>query len=444
MWLKPIIPWATEVTYPAGPNPWNGQPLSVAPGTDYFEPKKPAPAQYFNYLLASNAVQAALLQEYALAGALTNWTEEFKIFSTYTTMGLAWDPYLNFWLMFQSIGPTAGVIATKGLDAGTVAGYTVVTGANFSTAANPVYGACCIDPSTPGQYVCAYTDDTATHNFINIWQVLSGTWTQEYTSGASGGYFYGVELATIGTTTVVMAVASTDAHSGIIWTTSISGGSWPAPAWPPAIQFQPFGIAAMNAGDTVNVKSNGAQVVVIANTTASGGLTVWSGSLNLAETTLTWSSSSSLASAAIALFAGGKCVGLCWTQDAVGLCWLAAVQHGVTTTFFRSADGITWTEQEGGLAATNQKVVDMAAAGSHVFCTLIDSGSTVPALLPGAMFSVDGGITWYPSQLSFTTNTATVSNANRPRVASSSLGFVVANAIWQRFSEPAGLPPAEL
>ena len=41
--------WATGGNYPAGANAWNGQPMRVLPGTLYFNPAAPVPAEYLNY-----------------------------------------------------------------------------------------------------------------------------------------------------------------------------------------------------------------------------------------------------------------------------------------------------------------------------------------------------------------------------------------------------------
>jgi hypothetical protein len=60
---NPAVPptWATEVNFPPGPYPWNGQPLSVAPVPDYFTPSPAAgtpvkiTAEGLNYLFQTYA-----------------------------------------------------------------------------------------------------------------------------------------------------------------------------------------------------------------------------------------------------------------------------------------------------------------------------------------------------------------------------------------------------
>lgn len=437
MYLKPVIPWATEVTYPPGAQPWSGQPLSVIPVSDYFTPSTKPPAQFFNYLFSSNAVQADLLQTYALASSLTNWCPEFDVHPVGLDLGIAWDPRGSTWLLLVSdISTSALSLQTSyGLDEG--AAWTVwFTG--FSPATTAIWGACCYDPETALQFYVAYSDSTSTHNILNVYQLVGSTWTQDWTV-TGGGNFYGVELATLPTstgttnTTTVVAWASTDSHSGLAYHNSVLN-PWPANnVWPPVYHFVPFGIAAMNAGDTIYLKSNGAQIVCIPSTTATGGYTVWQSADGS-----TWTSSASLAGLAPS---GGKVVGLCWTQDALGLCWLACVKPSSgAPLFFRSGDGVTWTLQSGGMT-TAFVVVDMAAVGSHVVCTLADASSGGPS---GATFSVDGGISWYFSQAVFSTNQAVSDGRQRSRIVSSSVGFMSSNAIWQRFSGLAGLPPTQL
>lgn len=58
---RPAIPsttsWANG-NYPAGGNPWNGQPKRAAPGTDGFTPNAVVPAEEMNYVVNRNASEA--------------------------------------------------------------------------------------------------------------------------------------------------------------------------------------------------------------------------------------------------------------------------------------------------------------------------------------------------------------------------------------------------
>jgi hypothetical protein len=433
MFLTVVVPWAQETNFSTA-GAWDGTPTKVAPVGDIFTPNTKPAAQFFNYLFNAYSVALANVQAYAVAGGLQNWGSEFQLNAGTTQLAVAWDPANFRWLMLSNTtGPGAVRLdATKGLDGGTAAAWTNL--AAFGTANPALYGACCLDPVTFTQQFLTYTDSGATHNNLTIWQDVAGTWTDVF-NATSAGYFYGVEIATLGTG-VAVAVASTDGHSGILWTTNSVGGGWPAFAWPPATQFQPFGIAAMNAGDTVYLKSNGTQMLCIPSTTAAGGYTVWQ-TTNLGASGGGWTSSASLAG----ITAAGKVVGLCWTQDAVGLCWLVAVEYtgGGPTRFYRSSDGVLWTAQAGGISAV-VTVVDMASAGSHVKCTLKDTSSGGPSF---AMFSPDGGVTWWSDQQSFTSN-STPLGQDRSRLASSTNGFMAMNGLWVRFSDYQGLPATPL
>lgn len=430
MFLTVVVPWAQEANYSSA-GPWNGTPTKVAPVGDIFTPNTKPPAQFFNYLFNQYSLCLGSVYNYAVSTTLQNWCPEFDLLSSDVQLAISWDPADRLWLLVGNNNDVVQLSLSYGLGQGDSGEW--VNLATFNASSPPNYGACCNDPTSLAQYFVVYTDSAATHNFADVWQLVAGSWVHQYHSGGSAGYFYGCEVAYLGTG-VAFALASTDAHSGILWTTNASSGGWPAGSvWPPTTNFQPFGITAMNVGDTVYMKSNGTQILCIPSTTAAGGYTVW-------QTTSigTWTSNSGLASVAPG---GGKVVGLAWTQDAVGLCWLVCVQPGSGhPVFFRSADGVVWTAQAGGMTGVFVPVIkDMAAAGSHLKCTLADNSTGGPS---GMIFSTDGGLTWSWDQAVLTTNT--VLGLNRSRVASSTIGFMSMNGIWCRFSGLAGLPPTQL
>jgi hypothetical protein len=432
MFLEPIVPWATEINYPGSPaSAWAGTPLSVVPVLDYFTPNTKPPAQFFNYLFSQNATAMALLQSYALSTTLINWGFEFDLDASDVQIAIAWDPVNRFWMLMGNNNDVITVSLSYGLD-GPTSG-TWINLASLSATNPPVYGSCCVDPATGGQWYLAYTDDDTPNNELAVFQYQTGssTFVGQWGPLAGGGQFYGIELCTLGFGAgayTLVAWASTDAQSGIVYSHS---NAWPSSStWPPTANFQNFGIAAMNSGDTVYMKSNGVQVICIPSSLATGGLTVWR-----TTTGNSWASSSSLASVAPS---GAKVVGLCWTQDPVGPCWLACVTRTPSfnnASFFRSSDGVTWTAQSGGMTA-GAHVSDMEAVGSHVKCTIRE---TLSAGASRTVFSVDGGITWYQEQAVLTTNYS-ILGQTRPRLASSSIGFMNANGIWSRFSGLAGLP----
>ena len=76
--------WNSSGNYPAGPNPWNGQPKSVAPAQLYLTPGTPAPAPQFNYLLGEISTDLDNINDY-LANMIRQGSQ-FPI--TTTTSGI--------------------------------------------------------------------------------------------------------------------------------------------------------------------------------------------------------------------------------------------------------------------------------------------------------------------------------------------------------------------
>lgn len=103
--------WATaEINYPAGGNPWNGQPVIVAPAGDIFTPNTGVAAEELNYTLNKATGGSADAQDLAISAALNNWT------APQTAAGLAagyvfrdamWDASLNAWVWFARNAVTA-------------------------------------------------------------------------------------------------------------------------------------------------------------------------------------------------------------------------------------------------------------------------------------------------------------------------------------------------
>ena len=196
---------------------------------------------------------------------------------------------------------------------------------------------------------------------------------------------------------------------------------------------------AAAVGSTWLLKSNGGQVVAILSSDGLYNVYSTTPAALTANPSAPWTISTNLAGQ---LAAGKTVVALCWTQDAIGPCWLAAVQvtaGGNPPFFYRSADGNTWTSQAGGMS-TNVTIVDMAAVGPLVWATLEDSALHGPS---SSCFSVDGGVTWYPHGVVLTSNANPIGQ-NRTRVANSQTGLLMANGIWCRFSGVSGLPALPL
>lgn len=355
-----------------------------------------------------------------------NWKPEFQFNNGASNFvfNVAWDPHPHTalgtfggsWLVaaYNLSGSDIIVSFTFGMDDGATGAVVNLTGLNFTNA--PAYGAVAADPSTAGHYIVTYVDDTGGGNntFIDYWN--GSAWSQIFTS-ASFTQSYGVEMTNIGAYTVA-AVA--DQTNGQLY--SITGGAVTVTTNTPA----------MAANSSWCLKSNGSLVVAIPSQTSL--YTVWT-----TPDGFTWSSNAGLATAIGG--SGSTVVGLAYASDDLGPCWIACVQEGSTPKWFRSEDALTWTAQAGGVT-TAMTLVDMAAIGSTLVCTSADVSSTGPS---GSIFSVDGGITWYPTQTVLTTNSSSALNQkSRVISAGGKLGFMVANGLQARFSELGGLPAAQL
>ena len=182
------------------------------------------------------------------------------------------------------------------------------------------------------------------------------------------------------------------------------------------------------------MKSNGATCVAVQGGGAAGLFHAYS-----TTNGFTWTDSADLSTVLTAAAPGGNIVGLAWTQDSGGPCWVVACETvSANVVFARSPDGVNWTLQTGGVVS-QQAVSDMAGAGGALVCTLDDVGSGGPS---GTMFSVDGGVTFFPCPASFTSNITTL--YARSRIAESPTGFMMANGKYARFSSLSGLPPTSL
>jgi hypothetical protein len=70
-----IFAWTNTGNFPAGANPWNGQPLALAPAQTYFTPNTKPSAEEFNYILGQIGANLAALEGGAAAFAASGtWT----------------------------------------------------------------------------------------------------------------------------------------------------------------------------------------------------------------------------------------------------------------------------------------------------------------------------------------------------------------------------------
>lgn len=100
---QPITPWANTPNYPAGGNPWNGQPTKVAPAYTYFTPNVPPAAQEMNYILNQ---RDAILTGVALgqwSAAVANWNPPSADIGGMTLQNTPtsawWDAFSGQWMV---------------------------------------------------------------------------------------------------------------------------------------------------------------------------------------------------------------------------------------------------------------------------------------------------------------------------------------------------------
>jgi hypothetical protein len=424
----PVFKWSLSANYPAGANLWNTNPVALQPPGTWFTPDVPIDAEEINWCLGSLAADAAALTSWAGSGPALNWYPEFLTYSGSGGFGAlqmeygAWDQLSAKWFavtVTPSGTPLFQMWVSHGLDQGGTTDW-IQLGTNTLTSTDLVYVAACADPTTVGQYWLTGVDNSGPPSTYRTWN-YNGTWTVSESLTASGTSTYqGVALCTHKGNVIVAVAQNGVAVSRITF--------WNGAVW---AHYNPG--LNMAVGSTWYVQSNGAVCVAVPSST-NVFTTFYS------TDGVTWSSSASLAG----LISLGTIVGLAWTADAVGSCWLVCVSvvglpHPL---WFRSSDGINWTAQTGGVTSSTYKVTDMAACGSLLVCTTADQTSGGPS---GQIWSPDGGVTWYPSQACFTSNSVgSTVGYSRPRVSSSGIGFMAYNSLYARFSTLAGVPATKL
>lgn len=423
--------------YPAGGSSWSSQPYALAPAGAFFTPNTFPAAEEFNWLFGNLGASGDMGNVFSWTGqdAALDWGPASPIpGSALSYGGIAWDATLNRWLMVINNGTTAWVAFTNGCD---TYGYLP---SNLTAAASPAWTATATftatlgswagmavlaDPNTSG--ACWGVGVNNTQATVQGFYYNGSTWTSEFTISPSGT-LYDVELCSLGAY-VIVAVASS--VGGVSTGSFLSSQNTPAGSWLTNQVWTQTAFTSTGGGNNYPgrwlLKSNGSMALAISS--QNSVYQVW-------KTTdgHTWASNTGLSSV---LAASNTITGLCWTQDALGACWLVScVGTSGIPFFYRSVDGVTWTLQAGGMT-TVKTIADMDACGSLITATLQDTGaSNAPS---GQVWSPDGGVTWYAGQAGFPTNIANSNNyATRSRIVASGCGFASVNSLWSRFSSLMG------
>lgn len=370
-----------------------------------------------------------------------NWSPEFQFDSAggFNWVGMGWSPIVSQWLLFGGHVANGMLATTYGLDEGTAAAWTEVGGATFANVGTIGYGACSADPSTGSNFWCATTDPVnAPNNHQKLWLYNGSSWSNApggWSSYTAAGTVYGVELCTFGSY-LILARSGTGTGDSELLSSNNGFSTWTTFSSPPAAGANGTWYLKSNAGMPGVVTPT---VVAVQGWTGAGLTGGGTGGQGLGDVYYstdghTWNTSTSLAGI---MAATDAVVGLAWTQDANGPCWLAAVQPASGVTYFcRSPDGDSWTLQSGGVS-TKFTISDMAAYGGVLVAVVLEP--SIAAFSGPHIFSTNGGVTWYPTQATFTSNISAV-GLNRPRVIASPTGFMMSNGVWTRFSSLSGLP----
>jgi len=425
-----VTGWALETDYPAGPNPWNGQPCKVTPVGDIFTPQTPFVPEFMNWKLNELSAGVQAVQAASYQPALQNWYAEQAITpfagTSESLMAACWMPKSNVWAIAiqGSTGPQLSFFASYGLD-----GNTQATWLSLGTiSANPPTNVSIReDATTAGDLWVAYSASTSGGEIItNLWNGSSwghgGTTYIVSTGPLPSANLVGTLHAFNGN--VVVGIGSLSANGGGFYPNPNTGATSPS-----------YSITGVTTG-TIKFADNagygGPNDLLVAVPTGTEGVDVyWTSPDGVSWTQQTLGAPIVPSTSTI--------FGICWSMDAVGPCFLLGVFHNSSgdCDLWRSADGINWTEQ---MIATPGKIkygTDLKAIGPAVYLATLDVASAGASF---AAFSPDGGITFYLSQAVLTSNIATGNPYYTPRlIAASPCGFLTYNSLWFRFSHLSGV-----
>jgi hypothetical protein len=395
--------WAVaEVDFPAGGNPWNGQPVIVAPSGDIFTPDTFPPAEYFNYLFNLAFVQDVVLLSVGGLGPARNWHTPFTD-SAGTSGDLVWNQAVRRWMMVWWNG-------SNSMNADYYSGGDQVRVASGATAQAVA--------AIPGPSAC-------------------GSDGVLYTM--SGGTLFGLSGTTWSTVRAPFITASACAVAtiGTAWALVVndtSGAGWQY--WSGASLAAGTKILDQAGTSPTNgwaMASNGATATLVCfvERAASGVVYTASTSAIVSTTNLT-------------TFLGSTDVPLDITWDSTNSRWLMAVSvaGGTTTAFWYSSDGVHWTKASQltsmrfGFTAIGG--VNLRAIGALIAATAFDTVATF-----ALCYSTDGGVTWNSSDTLFAGSSSTSA-----QLRASDVGFAIVypneTTNQLQFSDRFGVPTAQL
>jgi hypothetical protein len=416
---RPVEPfaWTSSGNYPAGANPWNGQPIVIPVGVSYFTPQQKPPAQWWNYILSQQQGFAQQLGDWTGQDPACNWWASLAAssLSSQTEYGSArFCPKAQQWLLATGNHgiPNVSTWLGNGSGADGAADWTQL-GATISTAVGGHITSVMEDPTTAGNYWFVVLDSGAAQH---IYYYSGGSWASVRNNVSAS---FGPSEIASGPSNGVVVVATAQASAAIISHTTNSGGSW-------------TDFATGQEVDAFLLKWNGSIFVAVSMNVSMSNATFWTSPDGLTWTAQTFPSSVTGSTHNIPF-------GLAW--DASASLWrlgLNAAGGGIMIA--SSPDGVTWSVTS--TVATAPVMSDLSAAGALLVATGADKSNGGPYSI---YYAFDGGTNWWKVQAPMGNNVTQSSlYYTRPRVHASNQAFVTFNSLFLRESFIGGTPASHL
>ena len=387
--------------YPAGPNPYNGQPLRVNPNYRYFTPGAAfAPsAEEMNYIFAGFTDAAA-------AGAISagaSWSVATPLVGSMTNFtGGQFDPIKKQWLLAFTTAGGDDVVTSAGFGDADYGSSSSVSGASST-------GFRITDCLFDGTH---YFAACAAGGNLNIARCSpGGAWSVVFTDSTQ--LWADAQIRIVGASIVVYAISTTVMSAFYSAVGGGAGGSWTSV------------LMASQAGANIFSASNGNLTVVFPDVTAP----------------LTYVTSS-----AVGVYSGHLSSGFLThgTETPKGLAYSPADGVFVLNTVsgvdlkvytYNSVDGVTWS-QVGAFSSSSGWARGLGATAAGCLVALWGDPATSGDRV---IYSTDAGATWHPTSVLLANPGSTIT---QPKVIASSTGFWAMNNAGSRFSENSGLSPA--
>jgi hypothetical protein len=404
-----------EANFPIGTDPWNGQPIKVVPGLDYFTPGTSPAAEEENYRLNAITTDLGNLLQYVGQISAQNWPITSRMVNpadtvgncTISTLSIAPDPYAHRWLLqvVDTQGSTFNAVYSS-TDAG-------MSWQKFGTNRTNFVTSICVHP-TNGLVLATTSAGPGPSQFTNTCYTATtgGTWS---TSGAvaprgnaHSSLWFNNKFVVIGSSQdnslnneLYNASSTTD---GVTWTDHT--GTLPAGWLSGTAVLHPTRMAA-------------SPTRLICFTQAPSRTTYTSTDDGSAYTDRT-----------IPLLTNEVVYGAAFSIPDNR--FMVAVSTGTDSRILTSPDGVNWTVAK---VLTGYNLGGLASLGSCFVATIVESSTTSPGR---AIMSIDKGVTWRFCAYGQVANTA----GQTHRVVSNGEHFLAANHDYLTASLLVGLPGA--